>query len=282
MSAAIEAGAEVAATPNQPAPPPSVFDGDRACRDTHSTNVAVAQGRGANQDTDTQGGCAPPPFPYHELRDLARTLDDLESTRIKIENRILSSVQHERLPAHHEAEMLEAIRRAEHCAVLDLQRLIRTHPLWNGFAKGVKGCGEKLFARLLAEIGDPATGSRGHWVKETLVREDETTFERRTWVVDEEFPRTVSQLWRYCGLDPTAKIKKGATAEEVLRSGKPGARKSLYLISTSMLKSGNRDVYDTRRQMTADREGWTKGRSHNDALRLTAKEFVKDLWRAAQ
>lgn len=44
-----------------------------------------------------------------------------------------------------------------------------------------------------------------------------------------------------------------------------------------------RVVYDRRRGHTAStRPDWTDGHSHNDALRVAAKEFLKDLWREAR
>jgi len=44
-----------------------------------------------------------------------------------------------------------------------------------------------------------------------------------------------------------------------------------------------RVVYDTRRAHTAvTHPEWTDGHSHNDALRIAAKEVLKDLWRAAR
>jgi hypothetical protein len=44
-----------------------------------------------------------------------------------------------------------------------------------------------------------------------------------------------------------------------------------------------RVVYDRRRAHTAvTRPDWTDGHSHNDALRVTAKAFLRDLWREAK
>jgi hypothetical protein len=47
-------------------------------------------------------------------------------------------------------------------------------------------------------------------------------------------------------------------------------------------------VYERRRAHTAVTHGpdsespWTKGHSQNDALRITSKAILKDLWRAAR
>ena len=137
-------------------------------------------------------------------------------------------------------------------AELELCRLWRKHPL-AGWARDVRGVGEKTIARLISEIGDPADRS------------------------------TVSQLWSYCGLNPERKRRKGMGQEDALACGNPNARKRLWLIATSMLKAGNRELYDARRLHTAETHPeWTPGHSHNDALRIVAKAFVRDLWIASR
>lgn len=78
-----------------------------------------------------------------------------------------------------------------------------------------------------------------------------------------------------------------------------------YLIANSIVKAGGpyRDVYDARRAATADRvhgapcvicggsakdadaaigQPWRDGHKHADALRVTAKRVLRDLWRAAR
>lgn len=86
------------------------------------------------------------------------------------------------------------------------------------------------------------------------------------------------------------------------------AKTKAYLIATSCLKqlvkpchaaafegrwlavhydecacSPYRVVYDRRRQHTGQtRPEWTDGHSHNDALRVSAKAFLRDLWREAK
>lgn len=71
--------------------------------------------------------------------------------------------------------ILEGLKKLEHATVLDLQRAMRRHPL-GAWQKRQIGVGEKQLARLLAAIGDP------YW----------NTLHNR--------PRTVSELWAYCGL----------------------------------------------------------------------------------
>ncbi len=78
------------------------------------------------------------------------------------------------------------------------------------------------------------------------------------------------------------------------------AKTRAYLVATSCLKqlvkpcesgahvegcacSPYRLVYERRRAHTAvTRPDWSDGHSHNDALRVSAKEILKDLWREAR
>lgn len=80
--------------------------------------------------------------------------------------------------------MVEALGKLEHQATLNLQRAVRKHPL-GPWMKATVGVGEKQGARLLAAIGDP------YW---------NTLYDR---------PRTVSELWAYCGLHvhPAAQLR---------------------------------------------------------------------------
>ncbi|WP_280465989.1 hypothetical protein [Nocardia brasiliensis] len=116
-------------------------------------------------------------------------VDDLESVRIANANRVR---QLTRTDADKDGEergfgltldhpevakldvTVKALAAAEHDAILNLQRAMRKHPLAS-FQKRHKGIGEKQLARLLATIGDP------YW---------NDLYER---------PRTVSELWAYCG-----------------------------------------------------------------------------------
>jgi hypothetical protein len=217
------------------------------------------------------------------------------------------------------AMMVESLTAVEHAATLNLQRMIRKHPL-GAWIKATKGVGEKQGARLLASIGDP------YW-RPTLTRADGTVIPAG--------PRTVSALWAYCGLhvlsgdhasvdthdgyvagDPTgtggdsghwgfdtqgscagvaARRRKGQQANWSTK-----AKTRAYLIAESAMKtirqpcepndhaddcacSPYRCVYDQRKaHTTLTRPDWTDGHRHADALRVASKEILKDLWRAGR
>lgn len=204
------------------------------------------------------------------IRHLGGLLDDLEHVRIANGNRIAAmerdfgdSFGLDAIQAH--------LRATEHQAQLELIRLWRKHPLalW---AKGYHGLGEKSIARLIAAIGDP--GERPN----------------------------VEKLWAYCGHgDPARKRVKGMGQEELFKLGNPRAKKQVWLIATSLLKVGNRAVYDARRAQTAKRmhkrdcvrcgpagaparagSPWSLGHQHADALRVLGKAFLCDLWIASR
>lgn len=127
------------------------------------------------------------PRPLHgsiaaaELRILADSLDDLEKLRIATDNRIRALAQVYGITdddATPEVLRLRAladgITKLEHSAELDLCRAVRHHPL-AGWVKRTIGIGEKQGARLIAAIGDPY------------------------WNTLHDRPRTVSELWAWCG-----------------------------------------------------------------------------------
>lgn len=185
------------------------------------------------------------------LADLAKMLDDLERVRIMNANRIGAHEREFGSSPPHLQVLQERLAAVEHETVLELQRAWRRHPL-AAWAKGYVGLGEKSIARLIGTIGDP--GERPN----------------------------VAKLWAYCGHgNPNLKRAKGMTQEQAFALGNPAAKKQVYLIATCMLKAGNRSVYDARRAATADRD-WTDGHKHADALRITGKTFLRDLWVAAR
>lgn len=181
----------------------------------------------------------------------------------------------------------------EHEAVLNLQRAMRKHAL-GPWVKAQRGVGEKQAARLLAAIGDPY------------------------WNTLHDRPRTVSELWAYCGLhvlrDPghmtrdvhgaaagvAAKRRKGHRA-----NWSNDAKMRAYLIAEKcvMQPDGSpwRDCYTAARAKYADAthaaacercgpkgkpaeagSPLSAGHQHARALRIVAKELLKELWREAK
>lgn len=142
---------------------------------------------------DASPALASSPWANHNgplLALLADTLDDLERTRIANENRLRQLTRTETDSDGEErgfgltldqpqvaalAAVVEALGKLEHQSTLNLQRALRQHPL-GPWVKATVGIGEKQGARLIAAIGDPY------------------------WHTLHDRPRTVSELWAYCGL----------------------------------------------------------------------------------
>lgn len=212
-----------------------------------------------------------PPAYMDTIRTLGGLLDDLEAARIANGNRIaaLERDHGESLP--HLDVIQKQMRVAEHLAELELKRVWRKHPL-APWSKAFHGVGEKSIARLVAIIGDP--GER----------------------------ENIAKLWAYCGHgDAGRKRRKGMTHDELFALGNPAAKKQTWLIACALLKAGNREWYDTRREQTAERvhatpcvrcgpsghpasigSPWNPGHQHADALRWSGKQFLKELWLTAR
>lgn len=153
-------------------------------------------------------------------------------------------------------------------------------------------------ARLLAVIGDP-------YLRE-IYNED--------GLITGYQPRTVPQLWSYCGYRTNngvaVKRQRGQQA-----NWSTGAKTRAYLIAEACIKlngepdkngksrtrSPYRNVYDLRKEATDGKTHvaqcvrcgpsghpaeagtpWSDGHRHADALRVTAKTFLEDLWREAR
>lgn len=111
----------------------------------------------------------------------------------------------------------------------------------------------------------------------------------RKTLTGELVPRTVSQLWAYCGLHtlPGVDGQQAARRQKGVQANwSTEAKTRAYLIATSRIKQMGapyRQVYDERRAHTAlSHPDWSPGHSHNDALRIVSKRVLRDLWRAAR
>jgi hypothetical protein len=301
----------------------SNFPADQLVSDIHETCVGGDQNRNGSATTSASampmaGSSLADPF----LALAADVLDDAERTRIANENRLRQLTRTETdadgeergfgLDESHPdvarlAALVEALKSIEHQATLNLNRLMRKHPL-GVWGKQQKGVGEKQFARLLAVIGDPY------------------------WNTLHDRPRTVSELWAYCGLHT---LPVGHSRDDAQRSAAGGsatpasgdhacldahgcvvaarrakgqkanwsttAKTRAYLIAESMLKAGNRETYDTRKAATKERvhavpcapcgpkgkpaaggSPWSLKHRHVDAMRIQSKALLRDLWRESK
>lgn len=227
---------------------------------------------------------------------LAQTLQDYETLRIAEEHRLRIFSMPSDVPdedgvcrgfgyAEDSDEvqivkgLIDPLKDLEHRTVLSLQKRMRVNPIWPYF-KDVKGVGEKTLARLMACIGDPY-----------LRPLDDGSYE----------PRTVSQLWAYCGMhtmpNKDGEIIAAKRMKGVQANWNTEAKTRLFLLSQGLLRQGIRkdkdgnqfavtpygQLYLDRRAHTAvTHPEWNPGHGLNDALRIMGKELLKQLWRAAR
>lgn len=237
---------------------------------------------------------------YAMLAFLAATLDDLENLRKAQENRYrsltttgVSEKGHEwgfglpkTSPLVLDAEVLvDGIAAVEKKAVAHLEDSMRKHPL-GPWVKAQVGIGDKQAARLLAAIGDP------YW--NTLYGK----------------PRTVSELWSYCGLAPGQRRAKGQkanwSAEAKMRAWV--CIQSCMLLNGVPDKNGRPRALSPYRVIIDERRAWTAGRLHSDpcprcgpkgkpaaagspwspahsladGVRIACKTLLRDLWLEAR
>jgi hypothetical protein len=178
------------------------------------------------------------------------------------------------------AAQVDMLYKIEHEAELILAYFLRRHPLgaWVK-ARAQKGIGEKQGPRLLAVIGDP-------YINEATGQ-----------------PRTVSQLWAYCGHGAPSRRRKGMTQDDLFALGNPVAKSRLWLISTSVLVAQGplSAAYYDRKVKTEGRlhaapcvrcgpsgkpapvgSPWSDGHRNADALRVLGKTILRDLWKEAK
>lgn len=268
-------------------------DSGHPAADTHSPFAAV----GPISEQGHQLPLADPALAF-----AADVLDDLERTRNANANRlrIMTTLDADSdgvvrgfgLDESHPdvarlSAMVTALDGLTHDATLQLQRQMRRHPL-GPWVKAQRGIGEKQAARLLAAVGDP------YW----------NSLHNR--------PRTVSQLWAYCGLHTLPASGDLHSRETLNRSvaarrvkGQKAnwstvAKTRAWLCIESCMKqidatckgdngigshadecrcSPYRVVVDKRRAHTAlTHPEWSAGHSLNDAMRVASKALLRDLW----
>ena len=295
--------------------------------DTQESYAAGNQATASQITRDTQVVPARGPILADPLLGMAAdVVDDLERVRCANENRLRSLTDTTPAPddgswcgghgltldhpdVKRLASLVDSLAAAEHQAILNLQRVMRQHPL-GAFVKAHKGVGEKQAARLLATIGDPY------------------------WNDLHDRPRTVSELWAYCGFHvirpgsqggndtqglpasgltrhptgqwpPEAQSRDaGGVAPKRQRGQKSNwsedARKRAWLIASKCVMtqgSPYRVVYDETRAKYAEAvhsvecvrcgpkgkpalpgSPLSAGHQHARALRAISKALLKDLW----
>lgn len=277
-------------------------DAHRCCDSQRIPGVGDQAGAEASQriyESQTRTGSLGPILADPTLALCADVVDDLEKVKIANQNRLRTLTMdgehgHGMSAEHPDVQRLAGIvaslEAAEHQAVLNLQRVMRKHPLGE-YVKNSKGIGEKQAARLLASIRDPY------------------------WNDLHNRPRKLRELYRFCGMDVVGTSAQGAVDSQATsgagvapskRKGErvhwsPDARMRLWLIASKCVMVGHggpyRAVYDEGRAKYVDavhaqecKRCGPKGKpaqpgsplsaahQHARAIRLIAKAILRDLW----
>lgn len=236
---------------------------------------------------------------YTELKFLAQTFESAQDARMALENKIRSSADplfFNPAIAHYKA--------VEHEMGLAIRKTMRktVAPGIIEWQRAERGIGEHLLARLLGSIGDPRVAIPHHWEGKGK--------ENRVLVAEAPRPRTIGQLWAYCGHgNPKRCLHKDMTAEDLAAVGNRSIKSVVWNLSKGAMIQGVRKtddggrvaishygtVYLARRTATMDRlhqadcpqclslvgTPWKDGHSHADALRIVGKEILRDLWISA-
>jgi len=243
---------------------------------------------------------------------MASTLDDIEKLRIATENRVRHLTRTEEdsdgqvrglgltpIPGTdvgNLVETMEQIASLEAEQTKKLQKAMKCHAL-GGWVKKAKGVGEKQAARLLSATGDPYWATRVHKTPDGKI------------VSVDEGPRTKREFLAYCGYGiapggaEARRIKKGATQDDLKKTGNPEAKMRAFNIAKSIVKAGGpyRDAYDAAREKYADAVHGVEckrcgpagkpaqpgtylspGHQHARALRVVAKKVLTDLYYEAK
>lgn len=219
----------------------------------------------------------------------AESLDDIEEIRIAAENRLRQLTRNEAdsdgenrgfgLTLDHpsvkdQALIVDGLKTLEKQAVKNLEKAMKNHPL-GPWVANQKGLGNKTIARVLASIGDPY------------------------WNTLHDRPRTVSELWAYCGLS-VINGQGQRRLKGVQSNWNAIAKVRLYNVVDPIVKckgSPYRDLYDQYKeslQGSTYSESYTgqkfkgepiyagqllsKGHIESRTRRKVMKEILKDLW----
>jgi len=193
---------------------------------------------------------------------LAETVDDLERTRIALDNRLRAAEKDIKAlgligPLIYSSmiELAALVKVWEKDAVKDLQKMMKQHDLAPWVEENI-GIGYKQGARLIAAIGDPAYNE-----------------------AEGRFRRGPAELWAYAGYH-VINGKRPRRQKGVQSNWNPTAKMRARLVAESCRSqrhSPYRPVYEKAKADWADRDV-TKGHRDNHALAVTAKAILKDLY----
>lgn len=250
-------------------------------------------------------------YDYALVTFMCATLDDIEDQRIAQENRFRmltrdvedsdGEMRGMGIAEDHSdvavfKMMIDSLDNTEQHVIKMLERHVKVHPM-GPWIMAQQGVGLKQAGRLIGAIGDPY------------------------WNTLHDRPRTVAELWSYCGLAPGQRRKQG-----VVDKWSADAKSRVWLITTSIVKqlrgtcktvnedetvtvehidgcecSPWRVQYDARKAATVGRlhatdcvrcgpsghpaktgSPWSDAHRHADAMRYVGKRILREMWRESR
>jgi hypothetical protein len=239
---------------------------------------------------------------YRALKNAANTFWDVQQFRVAMENRAgsgtvdpgyvaFASERYREIEDKVSGIMIEELKRCAPQSIRD----------WAARTPGIgRTADPHTLAKLLGMIGDPYIATPQHWVERPGAKGGKAD-PKRVLVDDPPYVRNLAKLWAYCGYgDPARRRYKKMPEADAAACGKWKAKATLRTMALLAVQSGKRHpsryraVYDGARERYADRvhdrpcpqckgssqpgQPWKDGHQHAAALRLVAKEILRDLW----
>lgn len=181
----------------------------------------------------------------------------------------------------------------------EMGKALKSHPA-NAWLSRVRGIGPTLACKLLARFdARKADTASSFWAFAGLATVPGERYRCETCGLVRAWPVGYSVTGKHQALDsnracPGALIRV-AGPDDGVRAAQPRpargqkaaydqyAKKVLYLVGTSFLKTGPKSPYEQfyrteRAKLDRERPGWADGRKHLTALRKTEKLFLSHLW----
>lgn len=174
---------------------------------------------------------------------------------------------------------------------------LRAHPTWPWLSR-VKGIGPTLGGKILSRFdATKADYASSFWAFSGLATVPGESYRCDVCGLKRAWPVGFNVTGKHTALGGTKKCEGSlvlvAGPDDGIRAAQPRpargqkatydqyAKKIMYLVGTSFLKSGGpyEEKYrEARARLEVERPGWADGRKHLTALRITEKLFLSHLW----
>lgn len=252
---------------------------------------------------------------YPALSVFAQNFWDIQKTRKTIQNRM--SAEHTEDQSRYLAKIAfvpEDLQGIEDDLNKEIEKAfaVLAPPGIQSWVEANKGIGIPTIGRILGLTGHPRWKAPLKWESTGIApktpQDEWRPKDQRSRILVPDGPvrpRTIAQLWQYCGVgDPNRRPTPGMSQKDLMGLGIPQAKVTVYLISNAIEKAGTggyfRELYDTYKEKHQDdihkeecircgprgkpaKEGskLSKGHIRGRTLRYVGKQVLKEMWIAA-